>query len=91
MSRTDVAGFLDRDWRLVERIKADFWIEQKAGLTPSAVLRLGDELRRYVKTIRPDWPDPAEREADLAVHARVSEVLRHAANYSSGSASGSRL
>ncbi len=90
MSRTDAANFLDRDWRLVERIKTDFWIEQKAALTPSAVLRLGDELRRYVKAVRPEWPDPAEREADLAVHARVSEVLRHATNYSSGSGSRGR-
>jgi len=78
---------VDRDWQLVEQVKAEFWLEQKAALTPGAALRLGDELRRYVRAVRPDWPDPAERETDLATHARVSEALQHAADHGSGPAS----
>lgn len=89
MSRTDVTGLLERDWGLVERLKTDFWIEQKAALSPSAALRLGDELRRYVQAVRPDWPDSAERDAYLAIHARISEALRHAAHHSSGPTPGS--
>lgn len=88
MSRTEGGHLRDRDWRLVERLKTDFWIEQKAVLTPSAVLQLGEELRRYVKAARPDWPDPAERDADLAVHTGVSEALRREATFRSRSSSG---
>ena len=66
-------SLVDRDWQAVERVKTEFRLEQKAALTPGAALRLGDELRRYVRAVRPDWPDAAEREADLATHARVSE------------------
>jgi hypothetical protein len=29
--------------------------------------------------LKPDWPDAAERAADLALHVRVSEALRAAA------------
>ena len=74
-------SLVDRDWQLVERMKADFWLQQKAALSAGEVLRLGDELRRYVQAVRPDWPDSAEREADLATHVRVSEALQHAADY----------
>ncbi len=89
MDAAGVTSFLQRDWELVERMKTEFWIAQKAACTPSAAIRLGDELRRYVRGVRPDWPDAAERDADLAVHTRVSEALRHAATYGSGPASGS--
>lgn len=77
-------SLVDRDWQLVEQVKAEFWLEQKAMLTSGAALRLGDELRRYVRAVRPDWPGPAEREADLATHTRVSEALQHAADHGSG-------
>jgi hypothetical protein len=86
VSRTKVAGFRDPDWRLVERAKTDFWIQQKAALTPSEVLRLGDELRRYAQAARPDWPDAAERDADLALHTRICQALRRASAYRSSSA-----
>jgi len=89
VSRIGASSLIERDWRLVERAKTEFWIEQKAAATPSEALRLGDDLRRYVQTVRPDWPDAAEREADRDVHARVSEALRHAANYGSGPTPGS--
>ena len=89
MSKTDVTSLLERDWQLVERLKTDFWIEQKAVLTPSAALQFGEEIRSYVRTVRPDWPDSVDRESDLATHIRVSEALRHAANHITGSASGS--
>ena len=83
MNRTDVASLLGRDWELVQRLKTDFWIHQSARLTPSGALRLGEELRLYVRAVRTDWPDGAEREADLACHARVSETLRHATTHGS--------
>jgi len=89
MNRTELAGLLERDWGLLQRVKDDYWIEQKALLTPAAVLRLGDELRRYVRGVRPDWPDSAERDTDLTTHTRLSQALRHAANYSSGPTPGS--
>jgi hypothetical protein len=45
-------------------------------MTAADALELGDALRRHAQSLRPDWPDAAERVADLAVHTRVAEALR---------------
>ena len=45
-------------------------------MTPAEVLALGDQLRLYVKALRPDWPGQSDADDDLAVHARVAEALR---------------
>ena len=71
----------------MEQVKTEFWLQQKAALSPGDALRVGDELRRYVQGVRPDWPDAAEREADLAAHQRVSEALQHAADHGASPAS----
>lgn len=60
----------------VERSKARYWAEAKRKLTPLEALRIGDELRRQVELLRPDWPTPEERAEDVATHARVSAMLR---------------
>jgi hypothetical protein len=76
MNRADVQGFMDRDWTAIEEMKARFWIEDDHRLTAAQALALGDNLRRYAQSVRPDWPDPDDRAADLAVHLRLTEALR---------------
>ncbi len=51
-------------------------LRQFAHLDAAAKLRIGDSLREQARALRPDWPDEAEREADLAHHIRLSELLR---------------
>ena len=82
-------NFLERDWQAVERLKADFWIERKAAMTPGDAIQLAEELRQYVKNVRPGWPSLAERDADLATHTRVSEALRNVSTHRPGSTPGS--
>jgi hypothetical protein len=79
VTAAEIRAFRDRDWGLIERAKLDFWVEQKSRLAPEAVLDLADELRQYAQTVRPDWPDAAERQADLASHTRVAALLTRAA------------
>lgn len=76
MRPEDVMAFVRRDWAAVEEGKAAFWAERKASISAAQVLALGDGLRRHARTLKPDWPDAAERAEDLAVHRRVSEALR---------------
>jgi hypothetical protein len=76
MDGADVRGFVDRDWSAIEQMKAAFWTEDDHRLTAVQALALGDELRRYAQTVRPDWPGPEERAADLAVHRRLTEAFR---------------
>jgi hypothetical protein len=65
-----------RDWPAVGRAKARYWVERKRRLGPAEGIRIGDELRRQVLAVRPDWPDAAERAADLERHIRVAACLR---------------
>jgi hypothetical protein len=76
VDRDDILAYARRDWSLVAEAKDDFWITRKRALTAAEVLAVGDELRRHASALRPDWPTPADREADLAVHLRVTEALR---------------
>jgi len=76
VTAADIQAFRSRDWQLIERVKADCWLEQKAAASPSAAIELAAELLQYARTLRPDWPNTTEREADLASHVRLSRMLQ---------------
>lgn len=69
----DIRGFLDRDWARLADAKARAWTAGKQ--TPAHDLRTADQLRRYVLSIRADWPSADDRDADRQTHIRVSEAL----------------
>lgn len=75
LRKEDVIAYARRDWAAFERMKRERWAEQRAHMTAGEVLRMGDELRDYVRSRRPDWPTSEDRQNDLAVHIRVSEIL----------------
>jgi hypothetical protein len=75
VTASDIQDFCARDWGLIERLKSDCWVEQKAAANPSAAIELAAELFQYVRTLRPDWPNAIEREADLASHIRLAGML----------------
>jgi hypothetical protein len=71
----DILAFVSRDWQAVEKRKSDYWAARKREMTPLEALEIADDLWRYVRSIRPDWPSERERAEDLANHVRVSELL----------------
>jgi hypothetical protein len=75
MDAADIRAFVARDWAGLEDQKARFWADRKRTMSPSEALEVADGLRRHAQALKPDWPDPAERAADLAVHRRVAEAL----------------
>jgi hypothetical protein len=75
MDASDIRAFVARDWASLEDQKARFWADRKRTMSPSEALEVADDLRRHAQALKPDWPDPAERAADLAVHRRVAEAL----------------
>ncbi len=76
MDRHAILAFARRDWSMVADAKTRHWIDRKRDRSAADLLAVGDQLRRYACAVRPDWPTDAERAADLAVHARVTEALR---------------
>lgn len=79
MTPDEIREFAERDWSAIEREKERYWIERKESLSPTDALRIGDALREHARMLHPDWPSPADRDADLAMHQRVSEALRSVA------------
>jgi hypothetical protein len=76
MNGDDIRAFAHRDWAAIEDEKARFWVERKRSMTAADALAAGESLRLHARRVKPDWPDQAERDADLAVHLRVTEALR---------------
>jgi hypothetical protein len=72
----DIRAFARRDWAAIADAKAAFWASRKQPMTPVEALEIAEMLRQHVLRVQPNWPDDAEREADLAIHVRISEVLR---------------
>ena len=72
----DLVDFAMRPWGATADGDAEHWLLRKRELGPAEGIRMAEELRALVAAQRPDWPRPAEREADREVHARVSEALR---------------
>lgn len=79
MEREDVLAFVNRDWEAARKLKEDHWVGSKRGLTPREILKQGEDLWRHTRTVRPEGPSEAERQADLENHARVSRLLRSVA------------
>jgi hypothetical protein len=75
MDREAVRNFALRDWGAVENAKRDYWAERLRRDGTAAVLAAAESLRGLVRSIRPDWPSPAERRADLRHHIRLKRRL----------------
>jgi hypothetical protein len=75
----ELREYVRRDWRLVEQVKDEFWMDRRRRLRPIDALRIADALRAQVRAIRSDWPTPADRAADLTAHRKVVELLGRAA------------
>lgn len=76
MKTQDLTRFAKRPWQAIGEADAAHWLARKRELGPAEGIRMAAELRALVAVQRPDWPSLAEREADLEMHARVSEALR---------------
>ena len=73
MTSDEIREFMTRDWSRVAEAKARRW--NAATRTPAGDLRAANELWRYARIARPDWPSRDDRADDLRSHVRVSEGL----------------
>jgi hypothetical protein len=76
---SDLLAFAQRDWHALSEIKAAYWAEVGRSSGSAPALRAGEELRRQVRHLHPEWPSAREREQDLVTHARVAASLRRVA------------
>jgi len=78
MEREDLVEFATRERTVLARLKAHHWGDRRRAHGAAEGLRASDELRKHIRTLRPDWPSQEERDDDLATHVRVGAQLRRA-------------
>ena len=76
MRPDDLRAFAARDWARLAQSKRASWRARKQHRSAAELLAAADVLRRHARMIRPDWPSPRDRDADIATHRRVAEALR---------------
>ena len=67
------------DFSRLEAADVAFWQTWRRRHGVAGAVRLADDLRRQALLACPDWPSPEERQADLAMHIRLSASLRRVA------------
>jgi len=78
MDRERVRAFAIRDYEAVAREKAHYWAERIERLGPAEGMRAAELLREHVRAVRPEWPTPDDRAADLAAHVHLCALLSRA-------------
>jgi hypothetical protein len=71
-----LGAYLGRDFELLAELKERPRSRAGDRLSPAERIRIAEELRLQARSRRPDWPSDEERADDLAMHARVAELLR---------------
>ena len=76
-----VRAYLDRDWGLFERLRDRELVSQRRHGTLPTALHIMQQLRDSARTLRPEWPTEADREADLEDHRRLAATLARTASF----------
>lgn len=84
IERADVESLLTRASDVIDRERDRFWRRQRELLGPAASLRASESLMLHMRSIRPDWPTAAERDADLAHHVAWTTSLDRVARALAG-------
>ncbi len=77
----DLRAYARRDWRAAERGKREYWAREVAERGPLATFEASQALWEHMRRLRPDWPSPEERRADLAHHVALKRALDLAADF----------
>ena len=81
MNPDDLRAYARRDWRAAERGKREHWAREVAERGPLATFEASQALWEHMRRLRPDWPSPEERRADVAHHVALKRALDLAAAF----------
>lgn len=79
MDADSIRKFAARDWAAVadaKRARAAAAFAERGDAWSQA---LADDLYAHVRARRPEWPSPADRDADLAAHVALQALLAQVA------------
>ena len=76
--REDVVAYVRRPWATLEQARHAHWSAENRR-RPGATMRASIALWQQMRALRPSWPSPVERRADLDHHRRLRDLLDRAA------------
>jgi len=75
MDKSDIRKFANRNRAQLSHLDQSFWAREYRRSGSAPALRASGILWQHMKTIRPEWPEPGERERDLESHIAWKELL----------------
>lgn len=63
------------DWAALEAADRRYWADEFARGGAQRASRASFALWQHMRSVRPDWPTAAEREADLRHHIETQRLL----------------
>jgi len=75
MNPEDVRAYAKGVWSAAERLKREHWARETAVRGPLATFEASVALWEHMRRLRPEWPSPDERRADLEHHARLKRAI----------------
>ena len=78
--RKQAAGFVKRNWRIMETLDQKYWSERIEQEGPGVALQAAHALWLHMKTVNPSWPAAGDRKNDLDAHVALKRLLDRAAH-----------
>ena len=80
MEADAIRAFVGRDRDAVDALKRAHHARRHREQGGAAGFAVGSVLLEHARRVRPDWPTPRDREADLAHHVALKSLLDRVAD-----------
>lgn len=80
MQADDLRAYARRPWDLLTALEQDHWAQELATHGPLATLVAAQALWVHMRSVRPEWPTGADRDADLVHHVALKQAIDRAAS-----------
>lgn len=80
MKHHELREFANRDWAQLSDMDRSYWIAEYRRNGFTSTQKASQALWQHMKSIRPEWPDAAERQHDLNHHIAQKQLLIRISN-----------
>jgi len=80
METKDIIEYANRNWEQVSDMDYEYWKSAYREGGYKATQDASFALWQHLKSIRPDWPNPQDRQGDLEHHIKLNKLLEKASH-----------
>ena len=78
LKEAHIREFVNRERASAARATQEYWVSRYKEEGSEATIRVSETLFRHMQCVRPDYPGPEERDADLTHHISLKRLLDRA-------------